>query len=100
MAIIMLFPTEIWLLVIQFLSTRDLVFLSLTYQHLKYIADDEIKKRLDINNVRSKYVADVDRFRSVTRATKSFIIGNFTIAFFYPGAFQKENQAFVHCFFA
>jgi hypothetical protein len=72
----MLFPTEIWLLVIQFLSTRDLVFLSLTCH-----ADDEIKKRLDINNVLSKYMADVDRFRSVMRTTESFIIGNFTIAF-------------------
>ena len=77
----MLFPTEIWLLVIQFLSTRDLVFLSLTSHNLKYIADDEIEKRLDINNVLSKYMADVDRFRSVMRTTESFIIGNFTIAF-------------------
>ena len=78
----MLFPTEIWLLIIQFLTTRDLVFLSLTCHDLKHITDDKIQKRLDINNMLSQYMADVDRFRSVMRTTRNFIIGDFTIAFF------------------
>ena len=30
----------------------------------------------------SQYMADVDRFRSVMRTTRNFIIGDFTIAFF------------------
>ena len=78
----MLFPTEIWLLILQFLTTRDLVFLSLACHDLKYIIDDEIRKRSNINNVLSQYMTDVNRFRSVMRTTRSFITGDFTIAFF------------------
>jgi hypothetical protein len=39
-------------------------------------------KRQDINKLLSKYVADVDRFRSVMHSTGSLIIGDFTTAFF------------------
>jgi hypothetical protein len=51
-------------------------------QRLKCIAGYEIGKRQDINNLLSKYVTNVDRFRSVLCTTKSFIIGDFTTAFF------------------
>jgi hypothetical protein len=39
-------------------------------------------KRQDISKLLSKYVADVDRFRSVMHSTGSLIIGDFTNAFF------------------
>ena len=75
-------PIEIWLIVMEFVSTRDLVFLSLTCRSLKIIAGDEIAKRQDISKLLSRYVTDVDKFRSVMRATGSLIIGDFTTAFF------------------
>ena len=75
-------PNEIWFIIMQFLSIRDLVILSLTCQDLQCVAGHEIRKRLDINKLLSKYVADVDRFRSVMQSTGSLLIGDFTTAFF------------------
>jgi|ERR1700735_3942035 len=75
-------PNEIWFIILQFLSIRELVFLSLSCQDFQSLAGHEIRQRLDINKLLSKYVADVDRFRSVMHSTGSLIVGDFTTAFF------------------
>ena len=75
-------PVEIWLLILRSLSTRDLVFLSLTCKLLKAIAENERMRRQDINRLFSKVVNNVDRFRHLMRTTGSLIIGDFATTFF------------------
>ena len=75
-------PVEIWLLILRSLSTRDLVFLSLTCKLLKAIAENERMRRQDIDRLFSKVVNNVDRFRHLMRTTGSLIIGDFATTFF------------------
>jgi hypothetical protein len=74
-------PMEIWLLIMGSLSTRDLVFLSLTCKLLNAIAENERMKQ-DIDRLLSKVVNNVDRFRHLMHTTESLIIGDFTTTFF------------------
>ena len=85
---------EIWLIIMEFLSTRDLVFLSSTCRDLKSIVGDEIAKRQDIANLLSKYVTDVDKFRSVMCATGSSNYWRFYDRVFYRIRFNELDRNF------
>jgi hypothetical protein len=69
-------PVEIWLLILRSLSTRDLVFLSLT---CKLLNENERMRRQDIDRLLSKVVNNVYRFRHLMRTTGSLIIGDFAV---------------------
>jgi hypothetical protein len=77
-----LLPVELLLMVIAFLNTRDVVFLSRTCKSLHGIAEDERARRQDISKLLKRYVDDSDGFRRLMRDTGGIIVGDFARAFF------------------
>ena len=77
-------PVEVLLMMIACLNTRDVVVLGLTCKSLQSIAEDERKKRLDmdIDRLLLRYVDDPDHFRCLMRDTGGIIVGKFAKAFF------------------
>jgi hypothetical protein len=75
-------PVELLLMVIAFLNTRDVVFLSRTCKSLHGIAEDERARRQDISKLLKRYVDDSDGFRRLMRDTGGIIVGDFARAFF------------------
>ena len=77
-----LLPSELVLLVITFLNTRDVVLLGGTCRRLHGIAEDERNKRQDIDRLLSRYVDDTQQFRALMKDTGAIIVGDFARAFF------------------
>jgi hypothetical protein len=78
------FPVEMWLNVFSYLSTVDIIHLSLSCSYLYTIAGDEKKKRLDVNKFLSTFIGDVETFRHLMRITNGRVIGDLATAFFKP----------------
>jgi hypothetical protein len=72
------------LMIITLLPLRDIVVVGHTCRHLRAIAEDERKKRLDmdIDRLLLRYVDDPDHFRCLMRDTGGIIVGDFARAFF------------------
>jgi F-box domain len=75
-------PVEIWLRVLTFLFTRDIIVLSHTCKHLYAIAEDVRQKRQDIHRLLSKFVDDDDGFRQLMKKMGGIIVGDMALAFF------------------
>lgn len=75
-------PLEIWLHIITFLSTRDVVLLSHTCKDLYAIAEHERRKRQDINRLLAQFIDDPNPFRHLMRITGAILVGDFAMAFF------------------
>jgi hypothetical protein len=87
-----LLPSELVLLVITFLNTRDVVLLGGTCRVLHGIAEQERAKRQDIDRLLSKYVQDTQGFRRLMRETGAIIVGDVARAFFTGDEPPKELQ--------
>jgi len=77
-----LLPSELVLLVITFLNTRDVVVLGHSCRRLHGIAEQERNKRQDIDRLLLRYVEDTHGFRCLMRDTGGTIVGDFARAFF------------------
>jgi hypothetical protein len=75
-------PLEIWLHIIKFLSTRDVVLLSHTCKDLYAIAEHERGKRQDIDHLLVQFIDDPNPFRHLMRITGAILVGDFAMAFF------------------
>ena len=99
----MMFPTvflpEIWLQVLDLLSTRDLITLSLTCKYIYAVAEHERKKRQGIDQLLSVFVNDVDNFRQLMRKTGSVLVGNFAAIFFTKTAPEMRMENKIELFF-
>jgi F-box domain len=82
-------PAEIWLEVMAFLCTRDVIILSHTCKNLYNIADGVRQKRQHIQQFLSTFVDDVDGFRHLMQKTGAIIIGESAAAFF-TGAVRED----------
>lgn len=76
------FPTEILLMIITLLPTKDVVLLGHTCKRLHGIAEQERAKRQDIDRLLKRYVDDTHSFRRLMRDTGGIIVGDFARAFF------------------
>jgi hypothetical protein len=85
-----LLPSELVLLVITFLNTRDVVLLGRTCRLLHGIAEQERNKRQDIDRLLSRYVEDTQGFRALMRETGAIIVGDVARAFFTGDEPPKE----------
>jgi hypothetical protein len=75
-------PAEIWVQVITFLCTRDVVVLSHSCKYLYTMAELVRRKRQDIQLLLSTFVEDVEGFRRLMRKTGSILVGQIATAFF------------------
>src|SRR5467141_3930714 len=75
-------PVEIWLEVIAFLCTRDIILLSHTCKYLYSVAEEIRKRRQNIQQFLSTFVKDVDGFRRLMRRTGGILVGETATAFF------------------
>jgi hypothetical protein len=70
-------PSELLLMIIAFLNTRDVVLLGRTCRRFHAIAEDERARRLDPK----RYVDNPEHFRRLMRDTGGIIVGEFAKAF-------------------
>ena len=78
----MILPVELLLIIITYLPTRDIVVRGHACRHLRDIAEDERKKRLDISKLLKRYVENPEHFRHLMRETGAIIVGDLARAFF------------------
>ena len=69
------FPIDIWF-------TRDIIKLSLSCRYVYAVAEDERKKRWNINKLLSVFVNDVDTFRLLMHETGGVLVGQLAENFF------------------
>jgi hypothetical protein len=86
-----MYPVELILIIVSYLPPRDIVVLGHTCRSLQIIAEEERKKRLDIDRFLSRYVKDTDGFRRLMRETGAIIVGDLARAFF-TGDDHKEQE--------
>lgn len=89
---LLLLPAELVLLVITYLSTRDVVVLGLTCRQFHDMAEEERAKRQDISKLLSRYVDDTHGFRRLMRITGGIIVGDTARAFFTGEEPPKELE--------
>ena len=72
---------DIWLQVLTFLCTRDVIqLLSHTCKRFYAIAEGVRRKRQDIYRLLSKFVNDVDGFRRLMKKTGGIIVGDMQLS--------------------
>jgi hypothetical protein len=69
------FPIDIWFLLFDLLFTRDIITLSLSCRYVYAVAEDERKKRWNINKLLSVFVNDVDTFQLLMHETGGVLVG-------------------------
>jgi hypothetical protein len=77
-----MYPVELLLIIVSYLNTRDVVVLGHTCKSLQSIAEQERKKRLDIDTLLKRFIPDPGEFRHLMRDTGAIIVGDVARAFF------------------
>src|SRR6266404_4844882 len=85
-------PVEIWLEIMAFMCTRDIIILSRTCKDLYAIGEMERKKRQDIKRQLLPFVDDVDGFRRLMHKTGGILVGDFAAAFFIGPMLGKVDS--------
>jgi hypothetical protein len=75
-------PVEIWLQVITFLCTRDVIILSQSCKYLHGVAEHVRKRRQDVDQLLPTFVDDVDGFRRLMQKTGGILVGEIATAVF------------------